>query len=71
MRGMKLSEYMKTHKLSDADMASLIGCSEGAVKKWRYDERTPRRNQLLRICAITDGAVTPNDFLRTATPEAA
>ena len=45
-------------------MAALIGeVSEGAVKKWRYGERTPRPHQMARITAATDGQVTANDFM--------
>lgn len=61
---MKLDAFMKANDLDDAGMASLIGdCSEGAVKKWRYRERTPRPAQMQRIFTATNGAVTPNDFM--------
>jgi DNA-binding transcriptional regulator YdaS (Cro superfamily) len=60
---MKLDEFMKDAGLDDVGMAALIGeCSEFAVKKWRYGERTPRPPQMLRILQATDGKVTPNDF---------
>lgn len=60
---MTLNEYMKIHSLSDADLATSLGCSEGAVKKWRYGERVPRRAQMLLLLEHTKGAVTANDFL--------
>ena len=61
---MKLSEYMKQNCLDDAAMAARIGgCSEGAVRKWKYGERTPRPEQLARIAEATDGKVMPNDFM--------
>lgn len=64
---MKLTDFMKDRGLDDAAMAVLIGeVSEGAVKKWRYAERTPRPNQMTRITAATDGAVTANDFMPAA-----
>lgn len=63
---MKLADFMKDRGLDDAAMAVLIGeASEGAVKKWRYGERTPRPNQMTRITAATAGAVTANDFMPT------
>jgi len=68
---MTLTEYMTNHNLSDAELASQVGCSVGAVRKWRYRERTPRPEQMRRIHEITAGAVTPNDFLVAASPEAA
>ena len=61
---MRLGDFMKTRSLDDAAMAALIGeVSEGAVKKWRYGERTPRPHQMARITAATDGQVTANDFM--------
>lgn len=60
---MTLSEYMKASALDDERMAAAIGCSPGAVKKWRYRERTPRPEQLRRIAEITGGQVQPNDFV--------
>lgn len=63
MMAMTLSEYMKAKALSDAEVAASLGCSEGAVKKWRYGERTPRPDQLRRIHDLTEGTVTANDFL--------
>jgi transcriptional regulator with XRE-family HTH domain len=68
---MTLHEYMATAGISDADLAAKLGCSEGAVKKWRYRERTPRSDQIRRISEITDGAVTPNDFFPPLSPERA
>lgn len=65
---MTLREYMKLNSITDAEMALRIGCSRSAVLKWRYGDRIPRADQLRRIAAITDGAVTANDFMA---PEAA
>lgn len=65
---MKLSEFMTEHNLSDAEMATRIGCSEGAVRKWLSGERLPRQDQLVRINEITAGAVTPNDFFLPPSP---
>lgn len=63
---MTLNEFMKLANLSDTDIARKLGCSEGAVKKWRYGERIPRRDQLRQIHDITNGAVTANDFVGAA-----
>jgi hypothetical protein len=62
---MRLADFMKDRGLDDAAMAALIGdCSEFAVKKWRYGERTPRPAQMSRIVHVTGGTVTANDFLQ-------
>lgn len=68
---MTLSEYMKAHRLGEDAIAALIGCSSGAVRKWRYGQRMPRRDQLQRITQATAGEVTANDFMPSpATNEA-
>jgi DNA-binding transcriptional regulator YdaS (Cro superfamily) len=62
---MKLAEYMKSIGLGDLAMAEKIGgCSEFAVKKWKYGERTPRPEQMVRIRAATGGQVSADDFMR-------
>ena len=63
---MKLHAYMKLHKLDDATMAARLGCGPAAVKKWKYGERIPRVPDALRIQTVTEGAVTPADFLPDA-----
>lgn len=73
---MLLAEYMKASGLEDEEFANHVGgCSAHAVKKWRYRERVPRPDQMRRIAEITDGQVTPNDFVLSApsipTPERA
>jgi hypothetical protein len=61
---MKLIDWMRDKSLDDDTMASLIGGVSGhAVKKWKYGERMPRRNELHRISEITGGEVTANDFI--------
>jgi DNA-binding transcriptional regulator YdaS (Cro superfamily) len=64
---MNLAAYMQNHSLDDVAMAAKIrDCSPSAVKKWRYGERVPRAQQMLRIIEATGGDVTPNDFLPIA-----
>lgn len=67
---MKLAEYMKASGLEDESFAEMVGdCSSHAVKKWRYQERVPRPDQMRRIAEVTGGRVTPNDFVLSV-PEA-
>jgi transcriptional regulator with XRE-family HTH domain len=60
---MTLSAYMSLRSFTAATMAELIGCSEGAIRKWQYGERIPGTENLIRIREITDGAVCPDDFI--------
>lgn len=62
---MTLFDYMAKRSLTDDQMARLLGdCSPGAVKKWRYRERIPRPEFLIRIKEATKGKVTLEDFMR-------
>lgn len=65
---MKLIEYLKTNCIGDEVFASMLGngVTGRAVRKWRYGETNPRIPELVRIQEITNGAVTPNDFLPDA-----
>jgi len=50
--------------VSADEMADRIGdCSASAVRKWAADERLPRAEQQRRIYEVTNGEVTPNDFV--------
>lgn len=63
---MTLSGYMKLRKLTDIAMAEILRCSVSATQKYRYGVRIPRPEMMRRIQKVTDGAVTPNDFLSVA-----
>lgn len=63
---MKLSLYLKTKQVSIADFAASVGSSPFAVQKWLRGERTPRDVFMRRIMQVTEGAVSPNDFLSFA-----
>lgn len=45
-------------------MAAMVGdVSPSGVLKWMREERIPRPEQQRRIFAVTEGAVSPNDFV--------
>ena len=62
---MTLLQFMAEQKLSDEQMADLVGVSASAVRKWKYGQRVPRRGAMARLIQATDGAVNPIDFLDT------
>lgn len=69
---MKLARYMAEHGIKPEEMAALIGdVSVSGVLKWSREERVPRPDQQRRIHFVTDGAVTPNDFILEAKGKAA
>lgn len=68
---MNLRSFLSGSKMTDARFAEIVGASEAAVRKWKYGERTPRPEVMLRIRAATNGAVTADDFLPAASSEEA
>lgn len=61
---MTLAEYMTKRKLTPEAMAVLIGgVTASGVTKWLRQERVPRPDQQRRIHEVTNGRVTPNDFI--------
>ena len=66
---MTLAEFIRTRSLTDAQLAQMLNCSTGALRKWKYGERIPRPGQMRKIAEVTDGHVTPNDFLTSRGPD--
>lgn len=59
---MRLSEYLKTHKLTTYDFAELVQVSQAAVQRYATGQRIPDEEIMPRIYAVTNGTVTANDF---------
>ncbi len=69
---MKLIDWMKRESLDDDAVAERVGDVTGsAVKKWKYGERLPRRDELLKLYEISGGVVTPNSFVLDPEQESA
>jgi predicted transcriptional regulator len=66
---MKLADYLAANKISQTDFAQSIGASQVAVSRYAAGRRTPRKDHLLKIREVTDGAVSANDFLETEAAE--
>jgi hypothetical protein len=63
---MKLKDYIESQGKKAMVMpylASKIGCTRDALRKWSEGERFPRRHNLEAIMKATKGKVTPSDFL--------
>jgi hypothetical protein len=71
---MKLLEYMREEKLDDAVFAERINeglpsamhCTAYAVKKWKYGERRPDADRMIRIEEISGGKVSLRDWASDA-----
>jgi hypothetical protein len=65
---MTLNEFLILHKIEPADFAKRAGVTREALRLWLSRQRTPRQKAMARIVEMTDGSVTPNDFLPTTAP---
>lgn len=69
---MKLLDWMRREGVSDVEMATRINegvvepCTGYAVKKWKYGERQPQGDKIIRIEEVTGGEVTLRDLASTA-----
>lgn len=59
---MKLATYLSQNGIGIRAFALKLGTSRQNVDRWCKGV-TPRRKDLMRILAETEGAVTPNDFV--------
>ena len=66
---MKLATYMKLSRLTDARLAVLLGKTRTAVLRYRRGDVVPPIRIAAKIEAVTDGAVTFRDFVKTERTE--
>ena len=59
---MKLSAYLSSNELSDAEFAAAIGVERQAVHRYRSGLRVPTKAVLTKIFEVTGGQVSANDF---------
>jgi transcriptional regulator with XRE-family HTH domain len=61
--GMKLDHYIKERGVTEQELATATGYSQGTINKLRNGKINPTLELLTRVTEATNGAVTPNDFL--------
>ncbi len=59
---MTLKDYLKTHNVSRAAFADLVGTTYETVLRWCDGTRRPGWRYLPKILAATGGRVTAEDF---------
>ncbi len=59
---MKLVDWRKVNGMTQMETGRLLGVSQAAVARYEQGERVPAARVMLRIGAITNGHVEPNDF---------
>jgi 3,4-dihydroxy 2-butanone 4-phosphate synthase/GTP cyclohydrolase II len=60
---MTLSEWLKANEIRRMDFAKMLGVSKGYITQLCEGAR-PSMSVAERICRVTKGDVTPNDFMR-------
>ena len=58
-----LSVYLQSRRMSQAELARLIGVAPNTVYRWLEGSRRPGWKTLTRLAEITGGAVTADSFL--------
>src|SRR3569833_4016667 len=63
----RLSQILAARRLSQVQLASLVGVSPATVSKWRAGTQAPERDALERLASVVN--VTPEWFTRPPTPK--
>lgn len=61
---MKLADYLAQHKIRPSHFAASIGVSPQTITGWCKGTFWIKRDQAKAVFKETNGAVTPNDFLK-------
>lgn len=64
---MNLSDYLQKNDISMGQFAYEVGVEPQAVGLWKAGLRTPRSKHQKKIFQITEGQVSPNDWVGIAT----
>lgn len=62
----RLSQILSARRLSQVQLASLVGVSPATISKWRAGTQAPERDALERLAGVVN--VTPEWFTRVPTP---
>jgi transcriptional regulator with XRE-family HTH domain len=60
---MKLTDYLKKHKISVADFAKSVGVDQDSVYRYCNGTRRPSWRVLPKIMSVTGGKVKAESFL--------
>ena len=64
---MTLLDWLNENKIGDAEFSDRIGVTRQAVHRYKTGKRRPEWGILRKIEKVTDGVVTPSDFLSEST----
>lgn len=66
---MRLTDYLREHKLTHTGFAAKIGATQAAVTRYVNGRRKPSLDKLLVIERVTGGAVQARDFADLPAPD--
>lgn len=61
---MKLQQYRELRQLTRQEAADELGVTKTAYWRWENGQSVPTADRLRQIAKWSEGAVTPNDFVR-------
>jgi len=61
---MQLVDWRRIKHMTQADVAKALGVIVVTVSRWERFERTPTAKLQIEIFKLTNGRVTPNDWMR-------
>jgi len=59
---MTLSDFIEQERLTEADLARVVGCSQSTINRVKLGGCAPSMRLATGIMKATGGKVTPNDF---------
>lgn len=62
---MNISEYLELHNQTEEFFAGRIGVSQPTVNRYVTGKRKPNGCIMQKIFSVTNGEVSPNDFILT------
>tara|TARA_R110000744_G_scaffold37828_1_gene86458 strand:+ start:277 stop:492 length:216 start_codon:yes stop_codon:yes gene_type:complete len=60
---MQLKSYLRENSLTSQAFADQLSVTRGSIERYKSGDRIPRPHILISIFKLTQGKVTPNDFI--------
>ncbi len=61
---MKLKQWLKSHKVTQAKFAAMVGSFQGHVSNWVNEKVVPELASMLRVKKVTKGKVDLPDWVK-------
>jgi transcriptional regulator with XRE-family HTH domain len=61
---MTLNEWLDKHRMSQSELAKILGVSEGTISRWRRGINTPGLDIAIKIQDVTNSQVGLADLIK-------